>query len=186
MSNPFFKNPKRKTTVEYTPYTPQYVNRGVEPEKISMGSGGVIPQDMSQGRNRQPNFSPSPPFVEAPMENRMYNPIPSSFTESIDDSWESNNEVYDLDGDSFQDVPEPSQTEPDVHFNTEDDFEEPDGDYVVLLNDRLISKGTLEFIEQEVKDLVFGQHKLIPDAVPAEDLTVLKKMKIKVGVFLVD
>lgn len=57
------------------------------------------------------------------------------------------------------------------------------GDYVLMFNDKIISSGNLENIQQEVRALIFGEHDTYKEA-NVEDLVVLKKIPIKIGVFI--
>jgi len=65
------------------------------------------------------------------------------------------------------------------HDNIEDD------EYVLLVNSVVFAVGTLSVIQKETKALIFGEHEVCDgNPVPVEDLLVLKKVKIKIGVFL--
>ena len=58
-------------------------------------------------------------------------------------------------------------------------------EYLLAIDGTIIATGSFDFIENEVKALVFGDHQLCKGkAIPADDLTVLKKIQIKVGVFI--
>lgn len=60
-----------------------------------------------------------------------------------------------------------------------------DDEYILLVDSTVISVGSQEKVEEEVKFFVFGEHDLCAGVpVSVEKITVLKKVKIKVGVFL--
>lgn len=60
-----------------------------------------------------------------------------------------------------------------------------DDEYLLAVGETIIATGPLNFIEGEVKDLIFGDHVLCEgQAIPADELMVLKRVKIKVGVFI--
>lgn len=57
--------------------------------------------------------------------------------------------------------------------------------YLLLLDGQAICSGPLNEIEEEVNALIFGEHELCQDkSFNENDILVLKKVKIKVGVFL--
>lgn len=56
-------------------------------------------------------------------------------------------------------------------------------EYILFINDNIINIGAHESIQEEVKSLVFGTHKDY-EILPIENISVLKKIKIKIGVFL--
>ena len=61
----------------------------------------------------------------------------------------------------------------------------PEGDCILMVNDIVICSGLTNDIEEQVRDLIFGEHKLYGGSpVDINNIVVLKKVKIKVGVFL--
>lgn len=60
-----------------------------------------------------------------------------------------------------------------------------DGNYLLIVGGIEICSGLLEEIQSQVKDLVFGDHYLCNgDPISIDDILVIKKIKINVGVFL--
>lgn len=60
-----------------------------------------------------------------------------------------------------------------------------DDEYVVVIANSIIKVGTLEEVTDEVKLLIFGEHQLNKQYnIDQDDIVVLKRVKIKVGVFL--
>lgn len=58
--------------------------------------------------------------------------------------------------------------------------------YLLLVGSEPLCSGPLQEIEEQVNALIFGNHELFDgQSVPEEEIVVLKKLKIKVGVFLV-
>lgn len=57
-------------------------------------------------------------------------------------------------------------------------------DYLILVNGVSLCSGASSYIEEVTKSLLFGEHKLFDGPVPIEDLVILKKIKIKIGVFV--
>jgi len=60
-----------------------------------------------------------------------------------------------------------------------------DDEHVLLVNGVVFAVGPLSAIQEETRALIFGEHEVCDgNPVPVEDLLVLKKVKIKIGVFL--
>lgn len=60
-----------------------------------------------------------------------------------------------------------------------------DGDYLLLVNGVAVCSGPMLQIQEQAKLLVFGEHKMCNNnPVPIEDLAIVKKVPIKVGLFL--
>ncbi len=61
----------------------------------------------------------------------------------------------------------------------------PEGDYLLLLDDNAVCSGPLEEVQEQARGLVFGEHPLCHgQAVPLEDIVVVKRVQLKVGLFL--
>jgi hypothetical protein len=59
------------------------------------------------------------------------------------------------------------------------------GDYLLLVNDVIICSGDSEYIQKQACDLVFGEHELCEgNPIALEDISIIKKVNIKVGLFL--
>lgn len=60
-----------------------------------------------------------------------------------------------------------------------------DNEYILAMNGSIIATGSLKEIENEITKLVFGEHELCAGKqISADDLIVLKKVNIKIGVFI--
>jgi hypothetical protein len=60
-----------------------------------------------------------------------------------------------------------------------------DGNYLLLIKGQIVEAGTLEHIQEVTRALVFGEHaEYEGNPVPVDDILVIKKAKIEVGVFL--
>jgi len=58
--------------------------------------------------------------------------------------------------------------------------------YLLFLKEEILCSGSLDYIQEQITQLVFGEHELYPgNPISIDDIIVIKKMKIKVGVFLV-
>ena len=61
----------------------------------------------------------------------------------------------------------------------------PEQSYLLLVNDVVICSGPASKVEGEARDLVFGDHPLCDgEPIPVENLVIVKKVSIKVGVFI--
>lgn len=60
-----------------------------------------------------------------------------------------------------------------------------EGDYLLLVHGEALCSGPLDIIQEEARNLVFGEHKNYPDSpISVDDIVIIKKVTIKVGVFL--
>jgi hypothetical protein len=60
-----------------------------------------------------------------------------------------------------------------------------DDSYILIVCGNIISIGEMDNIQETASSLVFGEHQLCDgEPVPIEDIVVLKKVKLKVGLFL--
>lgn len=60
-----------------------------------------------------------------------------------------------------------------------------DGEYLLLIKGEVFASGPLDGIRDAVRQLVYGEHPEYPEnPVPVDDILVIKKAKIEVGVFL--
>jgi hypothetical protein len=58
-------------------------------------------------------------------------------------------------------------------------------DYILLISGVIINSGLLVDIQKQVKDFIFGDHELCDgNPVSVDDILVLKRIKINIGVFL--
>lgn len=58
-------------------------------------------------------------------------------------------------------------------------------DYLLLVGSTAICSGPLEDVQEQARGLVFGEHPLCDgEPVPVDDIVVIKRVKIKVGLFL--
>lgn len=82
-----------------------------------------------------------------------------------------------------QDEESPPDTQPKTELDTKS---ESSKDYIVILNNSIIFKGSFSETEDEVSKLILGEHKLCKNNEPydKDKVLVFKKVNIKVGVFL--
>jgi len=60
-----------------------------------------------------------------------------------------------------------------------------ENEYLLIVNGESICSGPLSFVEGETKLLIYGEHeRFLNNPVSVEEIVILKKVKIKVGIFL--
>ncbi len=170
----FYKNPNRGSeTVK--PYTPEYQLRGIEPEPF-------LPS--------MPRVQVIPPIKE-PAQKAAFNAIASIPTPYASD-WAA------LDGELVDDIGDPPPTIPNHLVENDPDHsvdldhglyqslsELQEEEFLLLIKEVPICSGTLSDVQEIAKSLIFGEHEICDgNTVPLEDLLILKRIKIKVGVFL--
>lgn len=58
-------------------------------------------------------------------------------------------------------------------------------EFLILVNGAAICSGPADYIQEQTRAMVFGEHELYHgNPVPVDDIIVLKRVKVKVGVFL--
>lgn len=95
-----------------------------------------------------------------------------------------NNDYIDIDQSAH-----PSISLPEPHVPIEPvasaDIQLEGDEYLLAIDGTVIATGALPKIEEEVKQLIFGDHELCGGKqIPVEDIIVLKRLNIKVGVFI--
>jgi len=155
-------------------YVPNYVRENIKP----------VPFESRTGISK-PHYSKNMPYIEAPL-SAVRDCIPN-VGNNVEQSWVGldSHIIDDMNLDSgFNEVSESEL----IEF-LEDDYvkSESIGDYVLIYKGSIISSGTLDYVQNEVKQMIFGTHDLCDGVnIDTEDLIVLKKVQIKVGVFLGD
>ncbi len=107
-----------------------------------------------------------------------------------------------IDNNDFVEIKEPSKQESNIkRFLTEVELKEAittefqeklpalpligEDEYILLVDSVVIDIGPINKIEEQANLLVFGDHEICEgNPVPAENLLILKRVKIKVGLFL--
>lgn len=154
------------------------------------------------------HISRNVPFAEIPKASARENNMPN-IGNNMENTWAATDGIIDdiglnhdsnaqmIDNNDFIDLNSIAQTHVSVPMitsgvvpmqnmsNTSLPVTLQDDEYLLAVGDNIIATGPMEFIEQEVKDLIFGDHQLCEGkAIPADELMVLKRVKIKVGVFI--
>ena len=186
-----FKNSARNTPddEEISAYVPQYQLSGIEPKHIgSMKDAHLIMSSTPKHDLNNPRIKRVPVIRDYAVEEDADVGVGTGSTipnvgNSMEHSWSSIDDEPIVEED--YEVVQPKE---DVHVeeSSNDISSLKDNSYIILVGGKVISVGTFKNIQQEVSDLVLGKHKLISEYIDVKDIIVLKKVNIKVGVFLAE
>lgn len=195
-----YKNPARNRPEAHKNYVPQHQLLGVEPTayKSPMLPSNTIAVQQNVDNARSPRPLIRQPYAEtitSPI-GRGKGPLPN-VGNNVEQTWSS------VDGEIIDDISgvdfDPPIKSNDAPFLTQSVLEGAvkNGDllesikeleedlYLLIVHDNHICAGPLQYIEEQTTLLVFGEHELyagIP--ISTDDIIILKKVKLKVGVFL--
>ena len=200
------KNPARREPEQVKAYVPQYQLRGIAPaeyispplpKNASVSKGSMENPRLPHQVVRQPYAEIAPPLLgKVPnVGNNMEHSWSSLDGEIIDDIT-SEMELVDpeqvmIDNNDYVSaealgLPEKKQEEP-LDFSSFVSCMQSvqDNEYVLFVGGACLSCGSSEDIEKDVQSLIFGEHEMCEGkSVPAEEILVIKKVPIKIGVFL--
>lgn len=181
-----YKNKERLQFKAPEPYVPQYLERGVEPFQVAASS--VPPSILTKPAPdlNNPRLRQAGPFISIPNETS----IPS--VGNVQDTW------FTLDTEEVKPEYEQEVIRDDVFEEGVVEFREEkhnyelpenvtDDEYLLYVNNILIDIGDFSNVEQQVNSLLFGTHELsgrFENGVSPKDIVVMKKVPLKVGVFL--
>ncbi len=172
------KNPNRDRPRPVEIRRPEYERLGVNPTPFIPGNYGPV-------------SSPKRPASITEVENSSFDTVetimpPRKGTHIID-----NNEFLSFgfpDGQIEQAVENGDDIDLDSELEIEDKSSAPSvGEYILMLYNDVITSGSLETIEEKIKGILYGEDIDFEFVqVSLEDLVVLKRVDIKVGVFIKD
>lgn len=189
---------KKINKIDYSPYVPNYKKMGIEPtyQISSKAQDFYAPHNQSLSnkhyldndnpRIRKPDIAVSKnvPYAEV-SEMAPVHSVPN-IGNNIEHAWvgvdghiiddaELNEDYAVVSEDEIQTVSEEKNNKNSTNI----------GEYVLIFNGEIVSTGSLDMVEKDVKSLVFGEHELCNNFnITVEDLIVLKRVSIKVGVFI--
>lgn len=202
-----YKNSARKKEESYSTYVPQYQQMGVEP--LVSPQNAVISRSP---RQPQQNYSPvTLPYAEVKSPAVGKNkPIPN-VGNNIEQAWSSldSREVFDdlefsdndhemIDNNDYvtdealgitkqrtQNIRQPQEIgAANEDINTILQSLNNDS-YILFVDDIPFCSGPKEDVENQAAQLVFGEHEYCDgQAIEVERIIILKKIKIKVGLFI--
>lgn len=204
----FYKNSERNKPEVRKAYVPQYQVMGVEPEEFMSSSqkdGAVpkkavslnetrthvktvqpyakmVPSPIGRGRGLVPNVGNNMEHTWSSVDGEIIDDISEDFT-VIDNDQQmiDNNDIVTPQALGMQDVLEQTMDDESVKSSL------PEEGYSLFVLGSFVSSGPLDLIQDQVRELVFGEHPSFNNKpVAVEDIFVFKiqRVKIKVGVFL--
>lgn len=170
---------------KYRPYVPNYVQMGVDPiKRESAWVPGTAPREEKKDK-----------------ESRYQEIFEQISGSSSKDSFHLDNDLEqfgNVDMTRAMEQPNPyhqvEEIKPVIHQFTDDLVTDGSGfdpgsvdvnDYVLFVDNQPLASGSFEEIEELTSNLVFGRNHDLPfDCVEVERLSILKKIEIKMGLFL--
>lgn len=178
--------------IEHSPYVPHYRQMKITPILQDGNSGFIaatsIPESEDNTDNprlRKPGIATSKhmPYAEVGDMLPKTESVPN-IGNNIEHTW------VGVDGDIVDDLginEEVSNLDSEYAVVKDDEVEvvENIGEYVLIFNGEIISTGSLSLVQEDVRALIFGEHALSKNNnISVDDLIVLKRVPIKVGVFI--
>lgn len=192
-----YKNKNRGKVEVRKNYVPQYQLFGIEPTEIK---SSVIPQNMIRDKEDLDSNNPRnrkvavrQPYANSKDSKNNFNVPPPNVGNNVEQTWSSVDGQYIDDvsiDDSFSENEQNSHITNENSFNNEDELfpivsDLGDDDYLLIVSGRPLCSGPLLEIQDQARALVFGEHELCDGTeIPVDDLIILKKVKIKMGLFL--
>jgi hypothetical protein len=199
----FYKNAERNVDSPYNPYVPQYQVLGVEPEQWK---GSAVPNNTPLAVPNQDNPRIKNISLRNTISTNVINNTLPNVGNNLDQAWSSlDGEIIDdfeeidhskmIDNNDYIssanfEIAEQNGSSTSSHSVPEDSITNTihnlkSGDYLLLVNDVIICSGDSEYIQKQACDLVFGEHELCEgNPIALEDISIIKKVNIKVGLFL--
>jgi hypothetical protein len=201
----FYKNPHRSAAADSAvrqSYVPEYRKLGASPVELNSPEGTLnnMPQITDLNNPRLRSLSIRQSYAEQPDQNKdqtwsgvdgdIIDDLSDQQVLSLDPNAEmiDNNDYVSVESNSFmtkRDIDE-AVLEQAVYESALDNLKSyPSDTYILFVNNVVVFVGSLKEVQNEAALLVFGEHKLSDGvAVPIDDIVVLKKVNIKVGLFL--
>lgn len=207
----YFKNPQRGQDKPVQPYIPQWQVWGREP--VEAGTPSVHKPFVARTNKPKRPLSPlgqNVPFADERLGNLGHARLPN-VGNNVENTWASmdgmtidedgeasieENQMLDNNNDdprNYKNIPAVLTEAPPPLLQTEHlaeksevkEFAKSNDEYLLLIHGDMVSSGSFEAIQDEVQALLFDEHPLNQMYnITADDIVVLKRVKIKVGVFL--
>lgn len=199
------KNPARLVPDQIVQYVPQYRLMEIEPTEYSSPPtpNAIVIAKGSPENPRLPRSAVRQPYAEVPLAKKDLPKDIPNVGNNVEHVWSS------VDGEIIDDISE--EMDPETEMVDNNEFVSPllgssqeqttmegefqqfanmmqavdDGEYLLLVKGVAIDKGSIIEIEPIVQDLLFGTHEIC-DGQPfvAEDVLVIRKVPVKIGIFL--
>ena len=206
-----YKNPKRTEDVAVSKYVPQYQVMGIEPQEyksaVVSNNTAVVKKHSTEnprirppinqpyanvdvtfpvGKGSTPNVGNNMDHTWSSVDSQIIDDISHEYPTSPDHPMIDNNEYVSSDAFNLESNQLPTSFEDINEDEVVPILKDLDPkSYLLLVKGTPICSGPASEIEDQVRALIFGEHELsggIP--ISEEDLIVIKKVTIKVGVFL--
>lgn len=181
MADDVIKNPLRSMPRPQVPYEPEHVRQGINVQPAPTGPVSPTPAVVSSSRKPLAE-SETWASLDGETLDDDGNVIPFDNGHIID-----NNDFVNLGYDSTPrraDAPTPAPTaapEPAVPEGAAPQV----GDYILMVMGKLITSGNMEKIQSRVKSIVYGEDPAFAILeISIDDIVVLKRVNIKVGIFI--
>jgi hypothetical protein len=173
---------------EYKPYVPQYREMGITPTEARFGPK-PNPRNLKTTATLGQDNSIVVKQSKLPDEYKITSSYPGSDLGAIPNISSVDSHIVDdvFEVDPTYEMVDNNEFLTDEALGYKDEVKDFDSKrrYILLIKEDVLCTGEEDFIQNEVKKLVFGEHELFPNIeVPVEDITVFKRVKIKIGVFL--
>lgn len=194
----FYKNIERGKSNDTTKaYTPQYQILGIEPEQIksaTVPTGTLIAKNNSDNP-RTKNIGLQQPLLKTEVATNKSIP---TVGHNRDYTWSGVDHqlIDDLEIDNSTNIIDNNDYVSDQALGISSSIKEKNNivdtlhslsvqSYILLVQDAVICQGNLEKVQDVAKKLVFGEHEICDgEPVSIDDIVVLKKISIKLGLFL--
>ena len=194
MKNKVFKNNNRRNSEEKTAvYVPQYKQLGIEPIAFPIGKNTFLAGNPVSAQARPPllshsfmndlkNASPDPNAKTwSTVDNQiLINDMEEDYEEDYNEELVDNNKAYSAQSFGMKDEDDEREEVVKSEKNISSLKEE---EYALFIDSKFISSGSLEEIEYQVNLILFGD--VLDIVIDKEDIIVVKRIKLKVGAFLV-
>jgi hypothetical protein len=202
MSDNIIKNPQRSIPKIHEPYEPEYVRRGIKVQEAPSNAPGVLGSTKKRDTdNSIVDRTPGEPIKTVSSSiyvDQWGRVIPAAVnTEaifSIDQTSDENGAAIPLEGglidnNDYVDLgyfSNPTKKPEENKAQTKESSSSPNvGDYILMVLGKLITTGSPEKIESKVKEIMYGEDKDFAGLeISIDDIIVLKRMAIKVGIFI--
>lgn len=214
MSDEVIKNPKRPSKYEVPPYVPEYKQRNLHPTVMKLGRSNpqhYLEEFVEYDPNQQVFNAMDGEVLE--QNQKIASPRLPQRPELVDDLFD-NNELLSKYNPNLpltlppslarQQKPPAVALEPEENFTnatvyqtnpilqypkpstppiTENHNSPKIGEYILMVQDQVLLTGVLQKVEERVRMLVYGEDQEFSN-VKNEDIVVLKRVGLKIGVFV--
>jgi hypothetical protein len=172
----FIRNPNRKNEQErHITYQPEHVRLGIKPIKMERK---LVPFVKSSKKDETEDFS----SVDGVIFDDDGNEIKVEQGQVID------NNDYVFPPSPVSNKPRQQNPQEQSNMATEEQQSVQGspkvGDYILMVSGKIIDTGSLELIEATARSILYGENESFHQEVKVDDIVVLKRVGINVGIFI--